>query len=382
MKRKIFSGLAALAFFISGTIIATAKITIGLVAPITGPNAAIGAQIQRGAEMAAKEINDTGGITGKKISFNIFDDASDPKQAVSGANKLAGDGIRFVVAHYNSGGAIAASAVYDENGMLAMSPGATNPQLTDAGYPLQFRICGRDDQQAGFAADYIRITVPDPKIAIIHDKTAYGTGLAVAIRHKLNTFGIQETSYDGVNVEDKDFTALVAKIKRSDANTIYFGGVYAPAGLLLRQLADQGVKVTFIGSDAMMSNELAATAGDAVNGVINTFTLDPRTIPDNAALVSKFRSDGFEPEAYTLYSYAVVQLFKEVIENVGENPEAAALYLKDRGPFKTVLGDIAFDEKGDVRNANFTINQWHKGQDGRYTYTELRTETIQNIQSK
>jgi len=358
--------------FISAPAIAAANIVIDLVAPVTGLNAAIGVQIQHGAEMAAQDINDAGGIKGQKVILNIFVDASDPKQTLSGANKLACNGVRFVVAYYNSARVIAASSVYDENAMLVMTPGATNPRLTDEGYQLQFRICGRDDQRATFAADYIRKTIADPKIVIIHDKTAYGKGLADSVRQKLHKKGIREIHYDGVNIEDKDFTAIVAKIRQFRADTVYFGGVYTPAGLLLQQLADQGVKVTFVGSDALTRNELAARAGDAINGVLNTFTPDPRTIPDNAALVKKFRSSGFEPEAYNLYSYAVMLLFKQVIENVGDNPEAAAAWLKEKGPFRTVLGNIEFDEKGDPKTGSFVVNRWYRRPDGKYTYTEVR----------
>jgi len=371
MKNKILPVFVVLVLVMFAAPAAWAEILIGVAAPITGPSAAIGAQIEHGAVMAARDINAAGGIRGKKVVLDIVDDASEPKQAVSAANKLAGDGVRFVVAHFNSGAALPASSVYDENSMLALSPGVTNPQLTEAGYPLQFRICGRDDQQGAFAASYIKNTIPNPKVAIIQDKTAYGMGIAEKFKQRLNELGIREISYDGVNITDKDFTALVAKIKQSGADTIYFGGMYGPASLLLRQLEDQSVKVTFIGGDAMMSNELAATAGDAVNNVMNTFNADPRKIPGNDALVRKFRESGFEPEAYTLYSYAAMQLFKQAIESAGDDPEAAAEYLKEKGPFKTVLGDIEFDEKGDPKSVNFVINRWYKGQDGKYTYAEV-----------
>lgn len=371
MKSKLLPALAFLAAVLIAKPALSENMLIGVAAPITGASAAIGAQIEHGASMAARDINAAGGIRGKKVVLDIVDDASEPKQAVSGANKLAGDGVRYVVAHFNSSAGLPAATVYDDNGMLAISPGVTNPQLTQAGYQLQFRVCGRDDQQGAFAADYIKKHIPDPKIAIIDDKTAYGTGIADMFRQRLNQLGIYEISHDGINIADKDFTALVAKIKKSGANTIYFGGMYGPASLLLRQLADQNVKVAFIGGDALMSNELAATAGDAVNHVMNTFSTDPRKIPGNEILVRKFRDNGFEPEAYTLYAYAVMQLFKLAIEHAGDDPEAVAAYLKEKGPFKTVLGDMAFDEKGDPKASHFVINRWYKAADGRYTYAEV-----------
>lgn len=370
MKSKFIAGIAA-AGLLACSSGAWADIKIGVVIPITGPNAAIGSQMQHGAEMAVKNINDKGGIKGEKMVLEIIDDASDPKQAVSAANKLAGEGVHFVVAHYNSGSAIPAASVYDENGMLAMSPGATNPKLTEMGFPMQFRTCGRDDMQGTFAAEYIKKHFPDPKIAIIHDKTAYGTGLAEETKKKLNALGIKELSFDGVNVEDKDFSAIIAKVKQSGANIIYFGGVYSPAGLMLRQMAEQNVKIQFMSGDAITSNELAATAQDAVIGVLNTFTADPRNIPGNEDLVKAFRDGGFEPEAYTLYSYAVIQVFAYGIEAEGEDPEKVAAYLKAHGPFKTALGDLAFDDKGDPKGGGYVVNRWYKTPEGNYSYAQV-----------
>lgn len=371
MKQSFIANITAVTL-LSGLTNAWADIKIGVAIPVTGPSAAIGAQIQHGAEMAVKNINDKGGIKGEKLVLEIVDDASDPKQAVSGANKLAGEGVEFVVSHYNSGAALPAAIVYDENGILAMSPGVTNPKLTENGYSLQFRVCGRDDTQGAFAAQYIQKHYPDPKVIIIHDKTAYGMGLAEEVKKTLNQLGIKELSFDGINVEDRDFSAIIAKIKQSGANIIYFGGVYTPAGLILRQMAEQQIKAQFISGDAITSNELAATAQDGVIGVLNTFNADPRTNPDNADLVKSFRESGFEPEAFTLYSYAVVQLFSYGIEEVGENPQKVAQYLKTKGPFNTVLGTIDFDSKGDPKEGGFVMNRWYKTAEGNYTYAEVK----------
>ncbi|CAM1652819.1 branched-chain amino acid ABC transporter substrate-binding protein [Bartonella apis] len=371
MKKALLATVAAIGL---GTFMnsAWADIKIGVAIPATGPSAAIGAQIQHGAEMAVKNINDKGGIKGEKLVIEIVDDASDPKQAVSGANKLAGDGVQFVVAHYNSGAALPAATVYDENGMLAISAGVTNPKLTESGYPMQFRVCGRDDQQGSFAGEFIKKHVPDPKVMIIHDKTAYGIGIAEEVKKTLNKLGVTELSFDGVNVEDKDFSAIIAKMKQSGANVVYFGGLYTPAGLMLRQMAEQKVKPVYIGGDAFASNELAATAQDAVIGVMNTFNADPRGNKDNEELVKSFRANGFEPEAFTLYSYAVVQLMAEGITAEGQNPQKVAQYLKTKGPFKTVLGPLDFTEKGDPKEGGFVMNRWYKAPDGSYNYSEVK----------
>lgn len=194
-----------------------------------------------------------------------------------------------------------------KNGILEISPAATNPVYTERGLWNTFRTCGRDDQQGIVAGQYIFDNFKDGKIAIIHDKTPYGQGLADETKKKLNELGVKETVYEGVNVGEKDFSALIAKLKQQGVTVLYWGGLHAEAGLIIRQLADQGLKVQFISGDGIVSNELASIAGDAVAGTLNTFGPDPRNAPANAELVKKFRDAGFEPEAYTLYSYAAVQ---------------------------------------------------------------------------
>ncbi|AHB01490.1 leucine-, isoleucine-, valine-, threonine-, and alanine-binding protein precursor [Brucella ceti TE28753-12] len=346
-----------------------ADVLVGIGIPVTGPNAVYGAQIQKGAEAAIKEVNDAGGINGEKIAITIGDDVSDPKQRISVANKFAADGVKFVIGHFNSGVTIPASQVYAENGILEISPGATNPQYTEQGLWNTFRTCGRDDQQGTVAGQYIFDHFKDAKIAVIHDKTPYGQGLADETKKKLNELGTKETLYEGVNVGEKDFSALIAKLKQAGVNVVYWGGLHPEAGLIIRQMADQGLKAQFISGDGIVSNELASIAGPAVEGTLNTFGPDPRNNPDNAELVKKFRDAGFEPEAYTLYSYAAVQSLAQAAKAAGSNdPMEVATAMKEKGPFKTVLGDISFDAKGDPSLSPYVMFEWRKGEDGKYNY--------------
>ncbi|GAB1583309.1 branched-chain amino acid ABC transporter substrate-binding protein [Phyllobacterium phragmitis] len=370
MKKSLFSGVALAAMLaFSGS--AWADVLFGVGAPITGPNAVYGAQIRRGAEEAIKVINEAGGINGEKIAITIGDDVSDPKQGISVANKFAADGVKFVVGHFNSGVSIPASDVYAENGILQVTPASTNPVFTERGLWNTFRTCGRDDQQGTIAGKYIADHYKDAKIAVIHDKTPYGQGLADETKKALNEAGIKEAMYEGVNVGEKDFSALIAKMKQGGVNVLYWGGLHTEAGLIMRQLADQGLKVQFISGDGIVSNELASIAGDAVAGTLNTFGPDPRTNPANADLVKKFRDAGFEPEAYTLYSYAAVQAIAAAAQAAGSNdPQEVATAMKEKGPFKTVLGDISFDEKGDPKLPGYVMYKWQKGEDGKYTYVQ------------
>src|SRR6516164_3789425 len=209
MTKHWLSGVAlvaALAF--SGA--ASAQIKMGVAGPITGPNAAFGAQLTNGTQQAVEDINKAGGILGQKIELEQGDDVSDPKQGVSVANKFVGDGVKFVVGHFNSGVTIPASEVYQENGMLEITPAATNPKVTERNMWNIFRVCGRDDQQGGLAGQIIATKFKGKRVAIVHDKTTYGQGLAEETRKSMNAKGTKEVFFEGVNKDDKDFTALVS----------------------------------------------------------------------------------------------------------------------------------------------------------------------------
>jgi branched-chain amino acid transport system substrate-binding protein len=370
MKKSLLSAVALTALVAFGGS-AWADIQIGVSGPITGANAAFGAQLQKGAEQAVADLNAAGGMNGEQIKLSIGDDVSDPKQGISVANKFVADGVKFVDGHFNSGVTIPASEVYAENGMLMVTPAATNPQVTERGMSNVFRICGRDDQQGGIAGAYIAKNFPDAKIAVIHDKTPYGQGLADETKKALEANGVKEALYEGVNVGDKDFSALIAKMKEAGVSVVYWGGLHTEAGLIMRQMADQGLKAQFMSGDGIVSNELASIAGDAVNGTLMTFAPDPRKNPAAKEVVEKFRAAGFEPEAYTLYSYAAVQVMVEAANKAGSNdPAKVAEMLKSGGPWKTAIGELSFDEKGDTTGNNYVIYEWKKGDDGKYSYFE------------
>ncbi len=372
MRKSLLSAVALTALIAFGSS-AWADVTIGVGGPVTGPNAAFGAQLQKGAEQAVADLNEAGGMNGEKIVLSIGDDVSDPKQGISVANKFVADGVKFVDGHFNSGVTIPASEVYAENGLLMVTPAATNPTVTERGMWNVFRICGRDDQQGGIAGKYIAENFPDAKVAVIHDKTPYGQGLADETKKALEAAGHPEVMYEGVNVGDKDFSALIAKMKEAGVTMIYWGGLHTEAGLIIRQAHDQGLKALLFSGDGIVSNELASIAGDAVIGTLNTFAPDPRNNPNAKEVVEKFRSAGFEPEAYTLYSYASIQLMVQAANKAGSNdPQKVAETLKSGGPWKTVIGDISFDEKGDTTGTNYVIYEWRKGDDGKIGYFEKK----------
>jgi branched-chain amino acid transport system substrate-binding protein len=381
-RSDIACGLAvALATAIATT--AQAQVKFGVGAPITGGSAAFGAQIRNGVEQAIEDINAAGGILGQKLTLEIGDDRADPKEGVSVANKFAADGVKFVIGHFNSGVTIPASDVYRENGMLAITPGATNPGVTDRpGLWNMFRTCGRDDQQGSVAGGIIAAMFKGKRVAMVHDKTTYGQGLAQETRKAMNAKGVKEVMFEGVNKDDKDFTALVSKVKAANPDLIYWGGLHDTGGLILRQMRDQGVKAPLMGGDGITEDEFAAIAGPGAEGTLMTFAPDPRTNPKNKDIVELFRTKrGFEPQAYTLYSYAAVQIIKQAAEQAKSlDPRKVADAMHSGKAFDTVLGDIAFDKKGDVSNDGYVVGgkkkdryvlyTWKKGPDGRITYFE------------
>lgn len=368
MKKLLLSAVALTAMVAYGGS-AWAEVLVGVGGPLTGPNAAFGAQLQKGAEQAAADINAAGGINGEQIKIVLGDDVSDAKQGVSVANKFVADGVKFVVGHFNSGVSIPASEVYAENGILQITPASTNPQFTERGMWNTFRTCGRDDQQGAVAGAYIAEKFKDTKVAVVHDKTPYGQGLADETKKAMNGLGVTEVLYEGITPGDKDYSALIAKMKEAGVGLVYFGGLHTEAGLIMRQMADQGLKATLMSGDGITSNELASIAGDAVNGTLMTFPPDPRKNAAAADVVKKFRDAGFEPEAYTLYSYAALQVIAEAAKKVGSNdPEAIAAALKEKGPYATVIGELGWNEKGDITRPDYVMYTWKKGEDGKYSY--------------
>jgi branched-chain amino acid transport system substrate-binding protein len=370
MKRITTLGLA-LGFAIALTGTASAQVKLAVGGPITGPSAATGAQMKNGVDQAAADINAAGGILGQKIIVSYGDDGSDPKQGVSVANKFAADGVKFVIGHYNSGVTMPSSEVYQENGILQITPASTNPTVTERKMWNIFRVCGRDDQQGAVAGEYIVKHFKGKKIAIVHDKTTYGKGLADETKKALTKGGMKEVLYEGVNTGEKDFSALVSKIKQSGADLIYWGGLYTEGGLIVRQMRDQGVKAPLMGGDGITSDEFASVGGPGVEGTLMTYGPDPRNKPEAKKAVEEFRANKFEPEAYTLYSYAGVQIIKQAAEAAKSlDPKKVAEKMHSGMHFKTVLGDISYDKKGDITKLDYVMYVWKKDTGGKITYVE------------
>ncbi|MCF4997578.1 ABC transporter substrate-binding protein [Pseudomonas syringae] len=350
---------------------AQADVKIGVAGPMTGANAAFGEQYMKGAQAAADAVNAAGGVNGEKIVLVKGDDACEPKQAVTVAKDLTNQKVAGVVGHFCSSSTIPASEIYDEAGIIAITPGSTNPQVTERGLSAMFRMCGRDDQQGIVAGDYIVDVLKGKKVVVLHDKDTYGQGLADATKAQLVKRGVTPVLYEGLTRGEKDFSTIVTKIRGAGADVVYFGGLHPEAGPLVRQLREQGLKdVKFMSDDGIVTDELVTTAGGPqfVDGVLMTFGADPRLLPDSKAVVDAFRKAGTEPEGYTLYAYASVQTLAAAFNGAkSNNGEKAAEWLK-KNPVKTVMGEKAWDTKGDLKVSDYVVYQWDK--DGKYHQLE------------
>ncbi|MDB5509819.1 MAG: amino acid transporter substrate binding protein [Hyphomicrobiales bacterium] len=361
--------LSALAFSAAG---AAAQIKLGVGGPITGGSAAFGAQLKNGAEQAAEDINAAGGILGQKIQVLVGDDASKPEQGVSVANKFVADQAKFVVGHFNSSVSVPVSDIYNENGILQITPASTNPTLTERKLWNVFRTCGRDDQQGGIAAEYIVANLKDKRIAVLHDKTTYGKGLADETKKAMNAKGVKEVVYEGINPGERDYRAVVTKLKAQRVDVLYWGGLHPEAGVLLTQMREQGMKTVLMGGDGIATSELAAIAADAVEGTLMTFGPSPTKRPDAAAIVKTFTDKSINPESYTLYSYASVQVIKQAADKAQSlDTKKVAEAMHSGMTFDTVIGKFSFDKKGDRNDADYVMYVWKKMPDGKMSYVEM-----------
>jgi branched-chain amino acid transport system substrate-binding protein len=370
MARPLRSVALAAAFALCAGAAPAQDIRIAVVGPITGSNAALGEQMKRGAEMAVADINAKGGVLGKKLALEIADDACDPKQAVAAANDVVGKKVVFVAGHYCSSSSIPASAVYNEAGILQMTPASTNPALTDdaakKGWNNIFRVCGRDDAQGAVAGKYLADHYKGKNLAVIHDKTAYGKGLADETKKAANKLGVKEVMYEAINQGDKDFSALVSKMKQANIDAIYFGGYQTEAGLIVRQARDQGLKAQFIGGDALVTEEFWKITGPAGEGTLMSFAPDPRKVPAAKAVVDKFKAQGYDPEGYTLYTYAAIQVFKAAAEKAKSTKVDDLSKAFHTMTIDTVIGPLKWDAKGDVTDPKYVFYVWKAGK-----YAEL-----------
>lgn len=335
------------------------EILVGVAGPMTGDQSKVGGDLERGVRIAVEEWNERGGILGKKIRLEVGDDQHDPKQAVSVANKMVNLGIIGMIGHYNSSSSIPASSVYHDAGIPMITPASTNPRLTEQGFNNVFRVVGRDDQQGSVAARFMFEQLKAKRVAILHDKTTYGQGLADELRKSLAGFqgqGLEVVSFDGLTQGDKDFRGILTSLKEKNIDLYFFGGSFPEGGLLAKQAKEVGLNVPMMSGDGVIDPKFIEIAGAAAEGTFLTFAADTENSPHAANFLKKYRAKyGDELAPYAIYAYDAANiLLKSVLESKGTESEKIIEAIRNI-KYDGALGHVEFDDKGDVTESPYIV---------------------------
>jgi branched-chain amino acid transport system substrate-binding protein len=374
MTIRVNARLTALALLAltAATGTAAADILIGAAAPLSGPNAPLGEQLRRGAQMAVDDINATGGIRGERLAITFADDGCDPRKAVDVATGFVSDGVKAVIGHYCSGASIPASKVYQKAGIVQISPASTNPKFTDEGGWNVVRLVPRDDAQAKAAADLVLERFPGRKIAIVNDQSPAFSALAERFRSGLQEKGVTPQSVQTFKAGTKEFDALAKALAAAEVGVVYIAGSYVEGGLIARALRAAGSSAQIVSGDGLVTEDYLNQAKDAAEGTLMTFTYDPRKFQTARPVIERMRAADQNAEGFTLYAYAAVQALAAAAEGTGSMESARiAEWLRAGNRFDTAVGSIAFDAKGDLKEPKVSWFRWIGGR-----YVEIDPATL------
>jgi branched-chain amino acid transport system substrate-binding protein len=375
-KHRSLSLLVALltftlgAFSFSGAALAADTIKLGVAGPHSGDLASYGIPTTKAAELVVADINAKGGVLGKQVELVVEDDVCKPEVATNTATKLASDKVPVVLGHICSGATKAALGIYKDSGIIAISPSATNPGLTQSGdYPNFYRTIASDDAQARLEVDFALDTLKVKKIAVLHDKGDYGKGLAEFAKGFLEKDPRAEVVlYEGVTPGAVDYSAVVQKIKRSGAEAVIFGGYHPEASKIVSQMRKKKMDTIFISDDGVKDDTFIKVAQKYAEGVYATGPMDVSSNPMAiAANEAHKKAYGADPGAFYLNAYSAALALLNAIEQAGSTDYAAvtdALRTKD---VETPLGKIRFDDRGDAIGVGFSMYQVKDG-----AYVELK----------
>jgi branched-chain amino acid transport system substrate-binding protein len=344
-------------------------IKIGHVGPTSGAIAHLGKDNEMGAKMAVEELNAANlTIDGKPAKFELLaeDDAADPKQGTAAAQKLVDAKVNGVIGHLNSGTTIPASQIYDAAGIPQISPSATNPKYTRQGYKAVFRVVADDVHLGGTLGKYAVETLKAKKVAVIDDRTAYGQGVADEFEKGAKAAGAEVVGREFTNDKATDFNAILTTIKAKKPDVIFFGGMDAVAGPMIRQMKQLGIKAKYMGGDGICSSELPKLAGDALADDM-VFCAEAGGVEgEEKAAMEKFRTDfkakfGVDVQVYAPYVYDSVKVMAEAMKTANSADPAVYLPALKAIQYKGVTGNIAFDEKGDIKNGALTLMTYKGG---------------------
>ncbi len=340
---------------------ARAEIPIDMIATMTGDNATSGAQLQVGAEAAVAEINAKGGVLGEKLTLTIVDDGCEARRAIGIANKVISDNVTFVLGPWCSQVALPASSILAENGTIEMVL-ASIDQVTEQGFDGLFKLNGRNDRQSKLLADFVVKHHAGKRVALVADRSAYSTSLMDALRRYLKEKGGVTVVMDqSIEAGTKDFGPLISGFKNANAEAVVYIGFPTDLGLMLAQTDAAGVKIPFASTNTMASKRIWDTAGKAAIGMAFSCKLAVEQLPTAQDIVGTLKAKGKDASGFTLYAYVGVHLLTEAITRAkSTRPEAVANELQT-GTFPTAMGDLSFDEKGDLVQPIWRMCRWGEG---------------------
>jgi branched-chain amino acid transport system substrate-binding protein len=373
MQVKLKSIVAAALVVATGAALAQDLVVkIGHVGPTSGSIAHLGKDNENGAKMAIEELNAKGVmIGGKKAKFELLaeDDAADPKQGTAAAQKLVDSRVNGVIGHLNSGTTIPASKIYNDAGIPQISPSATNPKYTRNGYKTTFRMVADDAQLGGTLGRYAVNTLKAKTVAIIDDRTAYGQGVAEEFEKGVKAAGGTAVGRQFTTDKSTDFTAILTAIKAAKPDVVFFGGMDAVAGPMLRQMKQLGINAKFMGGDGICSPELPKLAAGTIGDSQVVCAEAGGVEGEQKAGMDKFRADfkkkfNADVQIYAPYVYDAVMVMADAMVKAGSAEPAKYLpVLAKTSGYKGVTGNISFDEKGDIKNGALTLYTY-KGEGG------------------
>src|SRR5881396_2697013 len=336
----------------------TLTIAIGSVAPLTGGIAHLGKDNENGARLAIEEANAAKlQIGGKAVKFTFVaeDDQADPKVGTTVAQKLVDAKVAGVVGHLNSGTSIPASPIYNQAGIPVISGSATNPKLTEQGFKTQFRVVGRDDQQGPAIASYLATTKKPKLVAVIDDATAYGEGIANEVEKTLKAANIKVLPREKGTDKTTDWKAVLTKLRGRSPDAVFYGGMDATGGPLLKQGRELGIKAVFSFGDGACTDEMTKLAGPAAEGLLCSQAGIPPQAADKRFLEAYKKRFNVDPILYAPFTYDAANLLIAAMQKANSADPRRYLSELQKIDFTGATGKIAFDEKGDRKDAEMTI---------------------------
>ncbi|WP_371816885.1 branched-chain amino acid ABC transporter substrate-binding protein [Polynucleobacter sp. MWH-Braz-FAM2G] len=336
------------------------EVKIGHVAPLTGPIAHLGKDNENGARLAIEEINKSGlTIDGKKVVLTLVpeDDAEDPKTATQVAQKLVDAKVAGVVGHLNSGTSIPASKIYSDAGITQVSPSATNPDYTKQGFKTTYRLVATDAQQGPALANYVINTLKAKTVAIIDDSTQYGKGLADEFEKTIKAAGLKVVTREASNNKATDFKAILTKVKGSKPDVIMYGGMDATGGPLAKQAAELGIQAKVVGGDGMCTEKLIELAGEAVvNVTCSEAGMALSKMAQGADFQKRYKERfNSDVQIYAPFTYDAVYVLVDSMKRANSTDPAKILAVMPDTKMQGLVGNIAFDNKGDMKEGVITL---------------------------